>query len=162
MRTQLTTLHGFNPDMYTNAASYALEHGLDKAQGKTWAERAYRSKASFTNAFLLADYEEAMGNTTRASELREKGLPTATNAERNMYGYKLLGANKVNEAIVVFTENTKKFPEDVNTWDSLGEAYAASGNKSKARDSFKKSLSMNPNPDTKKNSEMWMKKLDGM
>ena len=162
LRSQLTSLSGFNHASYTSAAAYALAHNLDREQGKAWAERAYRGQPSYTNSMLLADYEDALGNAAKAKELRDKGMPKATNAELNLYGYKLLGENKVADAIVVFTENTKRFPEDANTWDSLGEAYAASGNKSKARDSFKKSLSMNPSPETKKNSEMWLKKLDGM
>ncbi len=69
LRSQLTSLHGFNPDMYTNAASYALVHNLDKVQGKAWAERAYGSKASYTNGMLLAEYEDALGNAAKAKEL---------------------------------------------------------------------------------------------
>lgn len=162
MRRQLTSLHGFDPDMYASAAAYARSHNLDKEQGKAWAERAYRGNPSFNHAMLLADFEDAAGNSTKAKELRDKGLVKATNAELNLYGYRLLNEKKFPEAIAVLAENTKRFPEDANTWDSLGEAYALSGNKSKAKDSFKKSISMNPTPETKANSEMWLKKLEGM
>lgn len=162
MKSQLSSLHGFNPDMYTSAASYAMQHNLDQVQGKAWAERAFRTKPSFTNAMLVADYEDASGNAAKAKEYREKGQTKATNEELNLYGYRLLGEKKISEAIAVFTENTKRNPDDANTWDSLGEAYATNGDKAKARDSFKKSLSKNPSPETKANSEMWLKKLEKM
>jgi len=41
----------------------------------------------------------------------------------------LLGEKKYTEAIDVLKLNTVKHPENPNTWDSLGEAYALSGDK---------------------------------
>lgn len=48
---------------------------------KAWAELAYRGQPSYTNSMLLADFEDALGNVAKANELRDKGLPKATNAE---------------------------------------------------------------------------------
>ncbi len=47
----------------------------------------------------------------------------------NNSGYKLLGEKKFNEAIEVFKLNVKLYPNSSNTYDSLGEAYAAAGDK---------------------------------
>lgn len=43
----------------------------------------------------------------------------------NALGYQLLGIKKLKEAIVVFKLNTEMFPEDANSFDSLGDAYVA-------------------------------------
>lgn len=41
----------------------------------------------------------------------------------NKLGYWYLNEKNINEAIMVFTENTKRFPKSANVYDSLGEAY---------------------------------------
>ncbi len=69
---------------------------------------------------------------------------------------------KNKKAIEVFILNTKRFPASANTWDSLGEAYATTGDKAKAIESFKKSLTLNPPANTKANSEKFLKELGGM
>jgi tetratricopeptide (TPR) repeat protein len=41
--------------------------------------------------------------------------------------------------------NVEAFPESFNTYDSLGEAYAAAGEKELAIRNYEKSLQLNPN-----------------
>ncbi len=65
-------------------------------------------------------------------------------SQLNALGYELLRENKLKEAIVVFTLNTELYPESANVWDSLGAAYAASGEKELAIKNYKKSLELNP------------------
>lgn len=72
----------------------------------------------------------------------------AAEADLNTAGYDLLGANKVNEAVEVFKLNVKLFPDSWNTYDSLGEAYAAAGNKKEAIENYEKSIKLNPKSDS--------------
>ncbi len=62
----------------------------------------------------------------------------------NNLGYEYLQAGKIKEAIAVFTLNTEAFPESFNVYDSLGEAYAAAGEKEQAVRNYRKSLELNP------------------
>lgn len=62
----------------------------------------------------------------------------------NTTGYSFLTNNKVNEAIEVFKLNVKLYPTAWNTYDSLGEAYAAAGNKDLAIENYEKSIALNP------------------
>lgn len=62
----------------------------------------------------------------------------------NNLGYEYLQAGKIKEAIAVFTLNTEAFPESFNVFDSLGEAYAAAGEKEQATRNYRKSLELNP------------------
>lgn len=64
--------------------------------------------------------------------------------EMNALGYEYLNVKKINEAIEVFKMNTIAYPGSFNTWDSLGEAYAAAGEKDKAISNYEKSLELNP------------------
>jgi tetratricopeptide (TPR) repeat protein len=68
----------------------------------------------------------------------------------NNAGYSFLGKGKVDEAIQIFTLNTKFFPESFNVWDSLAEAYAKAGKKDLAIQYYEKSVQMNPQSESGK------------
>jgi tetratricopeptide (TPR) repeat protein len=63
-------------------------------------------------------------------------------AEFNETGYRLLGKGMVSEAIAVFRLNVEQFPESANTYDSLAETYAASGDTSQAIANCRRSLAI--------------------
>ncbi|HEV3469460.1 MAG TPA: prolyl oligopeptidase family serine peptidase [Pyrinomonadaceae bacterium] len=64
--------------------------------------------------------------------------------ELNVLGYELLGAGLVNEAVEIFKLNVEAYPGAFNTYDSLGEAYAAQGDKESAIKNYRRSLELNP------------------
>src|ERR671932_352279 len=93
--------------------------------------------------------------------LRERGVDAAvaqyrelrkTQADRydfgepelNLLGYQLLGGGRVKEAIEIFKLNVEMFPGGFNTYDSLGEAYLAAGERELAIKNYRKSLELNP------------------
>jgi tetratricopeptide (TPR) repeat protein len=76
--------------------------------------------------------------------------------DMNNSGYKLLGEKKYNEAIEVFKLNVKLYPKSANTYDSLGEAYAAAGNKKLAIENYEKSVKLDP---TNENGKTILAKL---
>jgi tetratricopeptide (TPR) repeat protein len=62
----------------------------------------------------------------------------------NGLGYRLLRANKFNDAIRIFQLNVEAYPLSANVYDSLGEAYMNDGDKPKAIANYSKSLQLNP------------------
>lgn len=62
--------------------------------------------------------------------------------ELNTYGYVLLRAKATSKAISVFTINTKLFPENKNSYDSLGEAYFIANDYEKATKYYSKVLAL--------------------
>lgn len=65
-------------------------------------------------------------------------------AELNTAGYQLLRTGKPKEAIEIFKLNVEMFPQASNPYDSLGEAYAASGEKELAIKNYKRSVELDP------------------
>ncbi|HJT16207.1 MAG TPA: alpha/beta fold hydrolase [Thermoanaerobaculia bacterium] len=65
----------------------------------------------------------------------------------NRAGYSLLREGRVDEAVKIFAENVAEFPSDANAYDSLGEAYAAHGDRELALANYRKSLELNPKND---------------
>jgi tetratricopeptide (TPR) repeat protein len=58
------------------------------------------------------------------------------------WGNELKDKGHPQEAIAVFKLNTTLFPESGNTWYSLGDAYASTGDKTRAIESFRKTAGM--------------------
>lgn len=106
----------------------------------------------YTDVIRLHNYETLVKEgdgwkiTSRVMTWPEsyKGDDHTTETDLNATGYRLLAANKINEAIDVFKLNVKLFPKSHNTYDSLGEAYALAGNKKLAIENYEKALKLNP------------------
>lgn len=62
----------------------------------------------------------------------------------NEWGYRLVGQNKLQEAIEIFRLNVSLFPNGANTYDSLAETYKRVGNRKLAIENYKRALALNP------------------
>ena len=62
----------------------------------------------------------------------------------NALGYRLIGQDRLDEAIAVFRINVELFPDSWNPHDSLGEAYMVAGQRDLAIASYQRSLELNP------------------
>lgn len=61
----------------------------------------------------------------------------------NSFGYQLLSAKKIQDAIEVFEVNARIHPKSSNAYDSLGEGYADAGENQRAIDAYRRSLELN-------------------
>lgn len=62
----------------------------------------------------------------------------------NGLGYRLLRAERVDDAIAIFRLNIEEYPDAWNPYDSLGEAYAVAGQRELAIENYEKSVELNP------------------
>ena len=67
-----------------------------------------------------------------------------TESQMNRIGYWLLAKKRTKDAAAVFETNTQDFPKSANVWDSLGEAYAADGQRERAVAAYRRSLELDP------------------
>ncbi len=65
-------------------------------------------------------------------------------AQLNTAGYQILRDGKLSDAIQIFKLNIEMFPQASNPYDSLGEAYAAAGEKELAIKNYKRSVELDP------------------
>jgi len=65
-------------------------------------------------------------------------------ARLNQMGYERLSMGNVDEAIALFKINVAAYPGSWNVYDSLGEAYAAKGERDLAIQNYEKSVELNP------------------
>jgi CubicO group peptidase (beta-lactamase class C family) len=78
----------------------------------------------------------------RKTKKERPDSPAVEEGRLNQIGYTLLRANKIKEAIAVFKLNVELYPQSANVYDSLGEAYAANGEKELAIANYRKSLEL--------------------
>jgi predicted negative regulator of RcsB-dependent stress response len=153
---------GFTWQGYASAANYALQNKTHTDQALRWIDQAIAQNSNFNTLSIKSGLLKETGKEADADKLMNEALAMATEGELNNYGYQLLAGGQVDKAIEMFKLNTQRHPKSANTWDSLGEGYATKGDKKNAIANFKKSLSMNPPPNVKANSEKYLKQLGAM
>jgi tetratricopeptide (TPR) repeat protein len=158
---ELKGAKGFNWQGFSSAANYAFQNNVNQEMAMVWIDKALAQNKSFVTLSIKSGLLKKAGKIEEAEKMMAEAIasPNTTEAEINLHGYQLLGDGKADKAIEVFLLNTKRFPNSANTWDSLGEGYATKGDKPNAIKCFKKSLTLNPPPATKENSEKFLKQL---
>ena len=97
-------------------------------------------------------YKFTEGYKGRVDELREQlGLEfeSAIHSPRhlNSLGGLYYRKDQMKKAITIYELNTQMFPEDGNSWDSLGDAYYKANEKDNAVEAYTKALELKPAED---------------
>jgi tetratricopeptide (TPR) repeat protein len=147
---------GVKPDVAVDAKS-ALEkaHELAKAAAKAYRKdqmsgviaMAEKVDKALTKAEKLLENKQSKQAQAVVNSALGMAVDNGLGGESavNMLGYDyLMSQAKADMAVLVFTFNTQTYPNSYNTFDSLGEAYMAAGNKKLAKKHYLKSLELNP------------------
>jgi CubicO group peptidase (beta-lactamase class C family) len=78
---------------------------------------------------------------------QEQGYALNNEAVLNRAGLQFMRSGKHEWAVALLALNVKTFPNNGNLWDSLGEAYLASGLRERAIESFEQALALSPGDD---------------
>lgn len=108
----------------------------------TWPEK---SIAELMEATLA---EEGLDAALAQYRQLKQQQPEAYNfgvGQLNLLGHRLLQQRKIAEALAVFQANAEAYPESADVWDDLADAYAASGQRERAKEASRKSLAIEPN-----------------
>lgn len=97
----------------------------------------------FAEVIERQGFEKAL---TLFNQLKQKEpqSPIIRESEFNILGYEYKGKNQIATAIGIFRLNTEAHPSSANAYDSLAEAYEASGNKEMAIKLYEKVLQVLP------------------
>ena len=161
LRRQLRDLPRFSWQGWNQAANYSLQNKVNLDEALTWVDRSIRMQENFNNLRTKAGLLELKGDTKTATELRDRAMKIATEADINAYGYQLLAQGKTDEAIEMFKKNVKDHPQSWNTYDSLAEGYDRKGDKKLAADFYRKAQSMVRDEEQKKRISGILARLNG-
>jgi predicted alpha/beta superfamily hydrolase len=109
--------------------------------------------SSFTAAMAVGSISDHYNNISR--EMGYKVIPPENYI--NQLGYGFLQNNMNAKAFAFFKMNIDNYPKSANVYDSMGDYYAATNEKEKAKDSYRKALALNENADTRTK----LKELEG-
>lgn len=158
-RNELRSVPGFGWQGFQTAANYCFTNNINHQEALGWAEIAVTRNRSFPTLSTKAGLLVQTGKQVEADKVMDEAAALATTAELNALGYQLLGLKRFDKALEYFKLNVQKNPENPNVYDSLGEAYMITGNREKAIENLRKSLSLNPPPNVRANSEKLLKEL---
>jgi len=114
----------------------ALDAILNYKPGTSLADLVAEAAASRDISVFIRKYREFKANPQRKFNNTETTI--------NQFGYTLLNAKRVDDAIEVFKLNVEFYPSSANVYDSLGDAYQAAGRKEDAIKAYEKALSIDP------------------
>jgi tetratricopeptide (TPR) repeat protein len=126
-----------NSSDYREGRDPALQAVFDYVPGASFADLVGAAAAQKDVAGFVGKY--------RAFKSDPKNRFVETEAAMNTFGYTLLRAQRVADAVEVFKLNAEAYPNSANVYDSLGDALAAAGRRDDAIKSYEKALSIDPN-----------------
>lgn len=154
---------GFSADAYITAAFYSFQNNIETEQAMKWIDQALELEpTNFEALYVKSRLLVRKGKAEEAEQIMADALGKCSESEITSYGNQLVGLGIKDRAIKVFTTGTVRFPNSATIWDSLGETYFMKGDKDNAIKCFKKSLSLNPAPNVKTNSEKYLKQLGAL
>lgn len=124
------------PVAKTDAPRHLLAIDVTKSAG------APPTRAAFAAELNRAGFDRALA-TYQAFNTRDPGFEIAE-FELNRWGYQRLAAGDTRMAVGVLKLAADLHPDSWNAFDSLGEAYAANGDKALAIAAYRQSLVLNP------------------
>jgi tetratricopeptide (TPR) repeat protein len=145
-RESLKGLAGFNQAAWGAAARYCMQNKFNLEEAMTWIDKALAMNGgnNFNNKIVKAGLLSQTGKAKESEDLLNTSLSDATEIELNIYGYQLMGQNKLDEAIRIFKINIKRHPDSWNVYDSLGEALNNKGDKQGAKENYEKAYKLAP------------------
>ena len=165
IRNQLQDSPGFSRQSWEQAANYAMNNGGDLEEAMGWINSAregqFFSQKTFANTNIKMQLLLKMDKKDDALALVDEAAGMANMNQLNGLGYQLLNMGEHDKAVKYFKLNVKNNPTNANVYDSLGEAYKTIGDKKNAIKNLKKSLTLNPPPAVKANSEKLFKGVGG-
>ena len=134
----LTNLMGAQPESFIDELAGFYIPDMKEANGfglspSVKLVKIDLDKSGYRNAI---DRVRKIGKATPTFKLSEN--------EVNDWGYALIKQNKTADALEIFKLNVSLFPQSGNAFDSLGETYAAIGDRVQAIKNYKKSVQLNP------------------
>lgn len=154
IRSQMSGAAGFDPPSLEAAATWCLQNNVNTDEALVWINSAVDPNLgganNFKNLSVKAGLLNKLNKKDEADKIMKSALDKATVTELHNYGRRLLGENKVAEAMEIFEMNYKKFNAAWPTSAGLMRGYSAKGDLKKALEYGNKALADAPSPEIKK------------
>lgn len=154
-------MHGLNQyywEGWDDAAGYLLANKINLDEALKDEDLSIQAEERYDNLMNKSKVLEAMGRPQDAEAFRTKALDKANALQLYIYARQLQAQKKQDQALAIYKENAKKFPDYWTTHLGLARVYSAQGDFDNAVKEVK--LSLTGAPDANKNAlEGYVKRL---
>jgi hypothetical protein len=165
LRSELTTVPGFDFRSYAAAARFCATNKTHLEDGLKWADASISmpgiGQKAFASYSAKAQVLTAMNRMDEAKKEMDEAvqLPGTTALEIHQYGRQLLGMKKTDEALKVFQLNAQRNGDAWPVHVGLARGYSAAGDNKQALEHAKKALTQAPDELNRKSLEGMIKTL---
>jgi hypothetical protein len=132
------------PRLYAPLDSKSYARGVDPAMEAILHPDTSASVTDLIERAIAAGDTAGAERALAAARSRTLNRYVSLEREINALGYRLLSADRREQAIQVFRLNTRAYPSSANAFDSLGEALLGAGYRDAAIASYRKALAVQP------------------
>ncbi len=93
------------------AAQYCLTHKVAFDEGLAWANKSIANEERFDNLILKADLLKALNHDAESASIREKAMGMASVTQIYFYGRQLQSEGQQAQAMEIFKNTVKRFPD---------------------------------------------------
>ena len=119
LKSQLRTGSQYIWESWDEAATYLLAEKVNLSQALDYSTHSIQLESRFDNLLTKSQILDAMGKTDEARLARAKALDNANAIQLHSYARQLQFQGKQDEAMELFRQNVKKYP---NEWISHNDA----------------------------------------
>ena len=165
IRHELRNFNGFDADSWRTAAEFFLdaeyrpEEALEIARNAV--SKSFTGEETFQNLRTLARAEEANGLQKEAAATMQRAMALRSTGpiDIHLYGRQLLAQGKKAEALRVFEQNARRFPNEWPVNVGLARGYGAVGRNKEALKAARAALAQAPDDVNRQSLEMMVADL---
>jgi len=134
IRNELRSTAGFGWQGPLSAAQYCLQNNINHEEAIKWADQSISAQKNFNSMSIKSQLLVQAGKTDEASKIIKEALELPSAAAGDYYGYgrQLIGQDKDDEALKLYTTMKKKWPDHWLSTHGLARVYSAKGDYKKA------------------------------
>ena len=158
LQRQLRGLQQFTWEAWDEAATYLVDSKTDLKQALADANQSIQVEERYDNLMTKSRILDAMGQKQEASTLRAKALGMANAGQLYTYARTLQRAHDQTQAMSIYRDLAKKYPDNWITHAGLARIYTNDGNYDKALSEMQACLAVAPD-NAKPSVETLIKRL---
>lgn len=155
---QIRGLNQYYWEGWDDAAQYFLVNKINLDEALKDEDLSIQAEERYDNLMHKSEILDAMGRPQDAEVIRTKALDKGSALQLYFYGRQLQAQKKQDQALAIFRENAKKFPDYWTSHLGLARVYSAQGDFPNALKEAKLSLAGAPESN-KSNLENYVKRL---
>ncbi len=160
IRAQLKGRGQFTWQALDEAAQFCLTRKINLDEALGWADASIQNEERFDNLSTKADILKALNRPDEAKTVWNHALEIATAAQLYSYGRQLQNQKKGSEAMEIFKDVAKRFPQGVYGYLAQARIKSAAGDFAGAASDAKKAQAAAPTDAQKQSIQALISRLD--